>query len=604
MDPQHAALLRKIGATPSRHIESARHQSHQGLKALIDLAMVWGDVPGMVELGIVDMFLSHLREEKAPPLSGPRREWQLDAEFAHLSVVGLCGMQRFFDNPRYFTEATSVLNSWPGIFRWCSYMYRVRGPQSGPKRTVAVEAIAKLFYCFSRLNLFIKAMISTAGCVELATKLWLDEDLPTGPESTIMGPIQTSTLAILLQCAPVLNQDDIYDRVLSATGQDSDFVVTLLLNRVKKATKKMNPTLGALGLSYHIDLITSLFAPAFRTNFYNAEVIRIVTNAFLELSRIIVQSPTSDAVLMMTSCFNFFDVYLEGDDYPVVVHAVKAGFILAYLDCSPTFHLLTDEVADRAREIFSDTLPQYLVYRSFVEAVNNSMRQLDTPHYKALIARPEVAEVWGPFISTLAKRLPLLEYIHKLKVEGTPLQCDYDQCRKIQAKIEFQACGNCRKVYYCSKACQKLGWKAHRPLCPTMKAEYAGHAEKGRPPSDRPFLHSLARREGDINFAIFHDIAEKQFPDLAHADLMPCIDFTCVPEAYSVKVIRPGAWGHPGVSFPPEVEVDREGKFQHHVAKARASGMTIIQTMVRSGSSIEMLITELHRKAFWEDKST
>ncbi|KAJ7135142.1 hypothetical protein C8R46DRAFT_1362262 [Mycena filopes] len=594
MDPQHAELLQKIGAAPSRYIETARHQSHQGIEALVDMAMVWAGVPGIMELGVVDMFLSHLSEGKAPISA---RQWQLDAEFAHLSLVGLCGMHPFIDDPRYGVQSRAVVRAWPGIFKWCNYMYCVRGAQSDAKRTVIVQAIAKLWYTLSRFNLFVKAMLATSGCVELATKLWVDEDLSAGSElSTVFSPIQTPTLEILVKCAVLLKQGGIHNRIISAAGHDSEFVVRLLLDRVKKATGEFDPNLGALGLSYRIDLITTLYSPPFRT-FFAADVIPVVVSAFVALSQTIAQNPTPNAVLMMASCFNFFGVYLEGDDYPVLVHAVKAGFLGAYLDCSPAFHLMPSDAQELADKIVAEVLPQYLVYRSFIEAVETAMQQLNTPHYEALISQPRVAKGWKVFMGVLARREPPLEHQRKLDADGVPAQCEYTECRKAETIV--RACASCRQVYYCSKECQTLGWKSHKPACRALQAQYPG-----RPVADRPFLHGLAMYDGDVHFAILHDLAERNFAAVPHADLMPCIDFTTVPETYNIKVITSGAPTHPGVTFPPERMAAGARSFQGAVAKARAAGATVIQTVIRTGSSVEILTTELPRKFFWEDKST
>ncbi|KAJ7140415.1 hypothetical protein C8R46DRAFT_1320349 [Mycena filopes] len=534
MDPQHAELLQKIGAAPSRYIETARHQSHQGIEALVDMAMVWAGVPGIMELGVVDMFLSHLSEGKAPISA---RQWQLDAEFAHLSLVGLCGMHPFIDDPRYGVQSRAVVRAWPGIFKWCNYMYCVRGAQSDAKRTVIVQAIAKLWYTLSRFNLFVKAMLATSGCVELATKLWVDEDLSAGSElSTVFSPIQTPTLEILVKCAVLLKQGGIHNRIISAAGHDSEFVVRLLLDRVKKATGEFDPNLGALGLSYRIDLITTLYSPPFRT-FFAADVIPVVVSAFVALSQSIAQNPSPNAVSMMASCFNFFGVYLEGDDYPVLTQTVKAGFLGAYLDCSPTFRLMPSDVQELADKIVADVLPAYLVYRSFIEAVKIAMQQLNTLHYE-----------------TFAK---------------------------------------------CTTARRNVRHSGGSPTSPR-----AARCKLSRPVADRTFLHSLAMYDGDVHFATFHDLAERNFAAVPHADLMPCIDFTTVPETYSVKVITSGAPTHSGVTFPPEGIAAAARSFQGAVAKARAAGATVIQTVIRTGSSVEILTTELPRKFFWEDKST
>jgi hypothetical protein len=330
--------------------------------------MAWADVPGMMELGIIDMFLGHLREEKAPTTP---RQWKLDADFAHLSLVALGGAERFIDDPRYMSHSRAVANTWPGIFKWCSYIYSARvASESAQDRRMFLDSIVRLFYVLSRFNTFIMAMIRSAGCIELIAKCWALEDIPR--QSIILGPIPTTTLGTVVKCAAALGKHDVYERVIRAAGGDANSIVQLLLGRVKKAAKTFNPDLGALGLSWHIDLLVELCQPcphALRRGFFDAGVIAIVTSAFVALSRTIDQNPTPDSVSLMVSCFKFFSRYLEGDDYPSLVHVVKAGFLAAFLDCSSAFHRMPKESQEAALYIVRRVLPPYLVYRSFIEAV-------------------------------------------------------------------------------------------------------------------------------------------------------------------------------------------------------------------------------------------
>ncbi|KAJ7876615.1 hypothetical protein B0H13DRAFT_2054973 [Mycena leptocephala] len=102
MNARHySEVARELEATPSKYIESARRQSTPGLASLLDLFMVWQTVPKTMELGIVDMLLSHLRADKAPLLTPVPRPWQLDADFANLSLVALGNIERFLDDPKY-----------------------------------------------------------------------------------------------------------------------------------------------------------------------------------------------------------------------------------------------------------------------------------------------------------------------------------------------------------------------------------------------------------------------------------------------------------------------------------------------------------------------
>ena len=49
--------------------------------------------------------------------------------------------------------------------------------------------------------------------------------------------------------------------------------------------------------------------------------------------------------------------------------------------------------------------------------------------------------------------------------------CSWQECERAEGLEEsretrFKACGQCRRVYYCSKECQRLHWKrTHRHEC-------------------------------------------------------------------------------------------------------------------------------------------
>ncbi|KAJ7870439.1 hypothetical protein B0H13DRAFT_1634751 [Mycena leptocephala] len=426
-----------------------------------------------MELGIIDMFLGHLREEKAPTSTTIPRQWKLDADFAHLSLVALGGAERFIDDPRYLSHSRAVENTWPGIFEWCSYIYNARAaPESAQERRMFLDSIVRLFYVLSRFNTFIMAIIRSAGCIELVAKCWALETSQTEHHLGADSHHDTGD--------PALGKHDVYERVIRAAGGDANSIVQLLLGRVRKAAKTFNPDLGALGLSWHIDLLVELCQPcphALRRGFFDAGVIAIVTSAFVALSRAIDQNPTPDSVSLMVSCFKFFSRYLEGDDYPSLVHVVKAGFLAAFLDCSSAFHRMPKESQEAALYIVRRVLPPYLVYRSFIEAVKNATDRLRTPHYQALLAQPVIGEAFRPFITLFAKRRPHVEYMHKLESkekfaqsEGAPAECDYTKCRRIDVENTFMRCSACHVVSYCSAECQKLAWKsAHRVACKQLK---------------------------------------------------------------------------------------------------------------------------------------
>jgi hypothetical protein len=115
------------------------------------------------------------------------------------------------------------------------------------------------------------------------------------------------------------------------------------------------------------------------------------------------------------------------------------------------------------------------------------------------------------------------------------------------------------------------------------------------PKHDIDFATALAKLEGDLNFAIFQDLAEAQFPGVPYESLIPFIDFTKVPTAYSIKVIEPGGSRHP--------EEGANESFLRYVEKFKGTGTTVVQAKISRGATVEFLTTTMEKKNFWTDKS-
>ncbi|KAJ7227649.1 hypothetical protein C8J57DRAFT_201522 [Mycena rebaudengoi] len=613
MNAQHcAAILTKVKATPRAFVEAARLQNAQGLAALLDLSAVWAgaEASTLMDLGIVDMFLSHLRSDKAPRLTNIPRGWQRDADFAYLSIMSLGRMELLIDQPRYQSQVHMVLRAWPGIFKWTSYIYDARiASESAQDRRMYLDGLVMLLYVFSRFDKFILPMLDTKGCVELVTKLWLLEDIPAGVESIILGAAPTATLGLLLKIADALEKgDSMHRRILSTTGGDAIAIAKPLLRRLKKATQAINPQQTALDISWYIELITGLCGSQhpFRRVLFDLGVIPIVTSSFVALSHIIVENPTRECTSMFVACVDFFSRFLEGDDYLALAPAIKAGFLAAFLDFTPALSHIPAETVEVTLDLMRNVIPRYLVYRSFIETVESAMERLKTPHYRALRKAPLMKEIWATFITLFKKRRAYLQKAYDAKDGGSKAVCDNVKCQKTDLKSKLKQCAACKVVYYCSPDCQKKEWKAsHKNMCPALKEEFSGHRDKGRPKTDIAFGHALAGSDADKNFAVFHDLADRDFPDIPRSDLLLVIDYTKMPEEYSVKIIKPGFFNHPGVTFSAEDAALGEARFLAYINQMRANpDATLVQSLIPSGATVETLITPMARPHFWEDKNT
>ena len=56
-----------------------------------------------------------------------------------------------------------------------------------------------------------------------------------------------------------------------------------------------------------------------------------------------------------------------------------------------------------------------------------------------------------------------------------------EHCHKVKAQMSI--CSRCRHAWYCSPACQRAAWKAHRKTCTdVMRVLKESALDDGRPP--------------------------------------------------------------------------------------------------------------------------
>ncbi|KAJ7627074.1 hypothetical protein FB45DRAFT_1029434 [Roridomyces roridus] len=421
--------LPNVSATPSRYIARARHQSPAGLAALYDLASVWIHVPDTRELGAVGVFISHLRLEKVPSSDDQGRH--LSLEFAHASLRGLASMDQRLDEPDYTEQVDSIVAAWPGIFAWAHYLSKryIERRETELTGHPRMDALIHFFNNFVHSRKMGPRLADTPGCLELVTKIWVvaavSQDVHDLSDS--LRFLATQTMGMLLAQSASLGKTDVHDRVVQAAGGDAELMFQLLLRRVKQTTKRPSTDNDLYKLKWYFNIVTD-FCRAKAPNplpraFYDAGGMTTMTRAFVAIPGAIDKDLQSSTIGdLLTSCINFFHLYLEGDTYLSVLHAMKAGFLHAFLECSPRILKLKQQITARAVDIVHNLLPPYPVYRSVFEAVFPSLGELnESARLGHLKMHPVVAAAILPLLTFPDKRGCALQYeeqVESLRVCG------------------------------------------------------------------------------------------------------------------------------------------------------------------------------------------
>ncbi|KAJ6563004.1 hypothetical protein DFH09DRAFT_1315637 [Mycena vulgaris] len=115
-------------------------------------------------------------------------------------------------------------------------------------------------------------------------------------------------------------------------------------------------------------------------------------------------------------------------------------------------------------------LPPSLVYPALPPAFNDAFRAFDDRTTNLALRESPIHSVWSTLRHLTDDRLALLEFWKANYVSQKA--CDNMTCGAIRQTRNFHRCGNCHRVYYCSRRCQRIDWKrgGHRLHCASMRS--------------------------------------------------------------------------------------------------------------------------------------
>jgi hypothetical protein len=214
-------------------------------------------------------------------------------------------------------------------------------------------------------------MTNTKGSIELATQLWIIEDMK--PSSTISIPAPSAALDSLLSGDEI----DVHDQVLKAAGGKAEHIVTLSMSRLRTALS--SPMLHEPRAAIYLDLIGHLSrAPTHSTRlgFLNANIIAVCTVTAVKVTSMLNNKPAFHPGLLdvVVASLGYLLNCLESTNgFSWIVQSVNAGLLQTFIDFAPHLSKIDPEDCDMVLEIVRTLLPKYLVYRSVIQAIDGTM---------------------------------------------------------------------------------------------------------------------------------------------------------------------------------------------------------------------------------------
>lgn len=551
--------------------------------------------PQFLSMGVVSVFFNHLDGSKVPTDVSPNGRSQL-ADRAWLSLFALAKLGNFLQESDDY--GPDIIKAWPSVFKWSGYFFAIyiQPKNSDPQRKKgAIDAISASWYSLVRSESARKVMTTTPGSIEMATLLWVFED--ASPISSIVDiPSASAALDGLLREYHPGN----LDRVVKAAGGKAENVAQTALLRLRSAFKNIT-RLHEPRTAIYLDLICKLSRDPnhkLRYAFLSSNIITLCTTIALTVTNMINDGGHPGLLDVLVASFGYLSNCLESTDgFSWVIQSVKAGLLTAFVDASPHFFKLDPDDRDMILHIVRDILPDYLVYRSVVEAVDGTMRKLsDSPHRERILSST-ASGVWTKFHKLALERLFIT--MQATAVKGKAMTCDNVKCQKIDEKNNFRRCGACSTTLYCSKECQTVSWKegGHKTMCALKQQERLEGKKQSISKGDAAFFHHLATRDAWRELPTLREMATKEYPQTVNTDLVVCIDYLVNPPKFLVVPIVEYDKHQPETDGTVNAEARNEALIER--ARENPGKFTVIQSKIANGQSKQLVLT-IVTGGFWQ----
>lgn len=409
-------------------------------------------VPGLLSLGILELFFEHLDERKVPPTTSSLSNAQ--TALGNLALHAILGVSKVTNDhiERYedlivkgcpgqsdvlFNPHSSLI---PQIHRHVQVVLfpvqrtrktsnslstdqtytHGRKPDSSLHLiydcyiTLALQVICSgLFGLSQESDRMREAIVSTPGSIELATQLWLLEDSIPFPSSGIR--INSCALMALLKNS----EPQTLDRTLQAAGGDAKLVAKLALNRMHKECQQ---TVIGDPAAICGDLLNQLS----RHHLHPISNALLVENSITEVTKALLTTAKQLnagqflPINFMGSAFIYLCNCIEyTDGFSWVSQSIQAGLLLAFVECSPHYSKIEPEDCEAIFSIIKDILPKYLVYRSVLSDVNRALKQIEGSPMRAKIHKTAAKTIWKDFYALALNRLLALSQAKAWKGLGT-----------------------------------------------------------------------------------------------------------------------------------------------------------------------------------------
>ncbi|RDB22028.1 hypothetical protein Hypma_010936 [Hypsizygus marmoreus] len=366
---------------------------------------------------------------------------------------------------------SQVKDAWPDVFAWikCTQEYKC-----APQIQSSIRAMcSSLLFTLAQDKEMREIMAETPGLLAMLAKFWVAElDYEEHDRYGLTPPPgQLSYSRILLRFIST-DKPKWFDEVHLALGKDPLETSRVTLESIRKRIDGADLDFGCLISDLHIlhvfchwnimPLRDALFSR------HGFQTVQKVMEHLLACEG----DDQPKASLCLTFCVKYLIISLQLERGRAWAYRIFDAPILRTI-LQASIWLTTDEFYLAAA---LDAITPYMLFRSVLYRAERAAEIVAELGLEPQMDKEgPVYQSFQRFKTLLSERLEVAEG-HSL---GTKV-CENAKCSKVSKSKELMKCGGCKKVFYCSKACQVQSWKhgPHRALCKLLteepgRAEYA-----------------------------------------------------------------------------------------------------------------------------------
>ncbi|TFK68980.1 hypothetical protein BDN72DRAFT_841180 [Pluteus cervinus] len=479
------------------------------------------------------------------------------AELNTLTISALTFLHHPLANCPTDKYSDEIIKAWPKVHLWVIYYFYAKiidhDPEDPPfALSMPLQPIFLAGAISALLQPYRAREVISASplMIEILTKLWLMEKQD---HTDFLSPYATNALEMTLRVHRTdEEQIGFIDRIVKAAGGKIDRIVNILMKRTRE---EFDANKHRSGVTTNMLLIYRLCGPsqhAFRLAFLNAGVVPL----FTEIIRVMAETmKTGDftayetnMTMTMRTALIYLAEHLESvNGFAWATQAVEAGLIKSFIMATAFFHRFSFEEKEITFSIMKDIFPKYLVYRSFIQAIDNAFRDMRHQRLENFITGRDAIATLSAFQKVALERNCCLNILQMEKTFSTV--CDNQKCKKANGANEFRKCSGCKISVYCSVACQTADWNSgeHKEFCKQVQKEVKEGLPHSVSRSDTTFFHHLAIRDARRNRPKLKRMAKEDFPGIRLEELTILLDYTVYPMNLSLQ-------HNPEKSLSPEAE--------------------------------------------------